>query len=93
MLRLILIIILILFIYAVLRSIWRDLRKSRPKEKPSSPLPEVTDKLVKDPVCGVYCPRKTAYTAIWQGKVYYFCSEECRQKFLGQKGSQASASR
>lgn len=94
MFRLILAIILLVIIYWTARSIWEDLKKGlgkrRPKS-PSSPPPRVTDRLVRDPVCGVYCPRSSAYTAIWKGKVYYFCSEECRQKFLAEKGSAASS--
>ncbi len=94
MFRLILIILLLLVIYWAARSLWRDIKTSwqRPKVKtPSSPPPQVTDKLVKDPVCGVYCAKRSAYTAIWKGRVYYFCSEECRQKFLAEKGSAASS--
>ncbi len=95
MLRLLLIIILLLVIYWAARSLWRDFKNLRPKtsskKAPSSSLPAVTDKLVRDPVCGVYCAKKEAYTVIWKGKVYYFCSEECRQKFLASKGSAASS--
>jgi hypothetical protein len=34
--------------------------------------------LVKDPVCGTYVPQETALRARDQ----FFCSEECRRKFL-----------
>lgn len=34
--------------------------------------------LVRDPVCGMYVPRETALSARNQ----FFCSEECRSKFL-----------
>ncbi len=58
---------------------WRsDTRKSPPAP--------VTDQLVKDEVCGVYCPKKEALPLIWQGKVYYFCSEKCREQFKKEKG-------
>ena len=46
--------------------------------------PPVTDELVKDPVCKVYCPKKDALSLIRHGKIYYFCSEECRRKFREQ---------
>ena len=91
--RLILILVLLLVIYWAARSLWRDLKASAyHKKKPasSSTPPQVTDKLVKDPVCGVYCAKRSAYTAIWKGKVYYFCSEECRQKFLAERESASS---
>ncbi len=96
MLRILLILFLLLVIYWAGRSLWRDLKeglrsqRASSKASSSSP-PAVTDKLVKDPICGVYCARKEAYTAIWKGRVYYFCSEECRQKFLASKGSAASS--
>jgi YHS domain-containing protein len=35
-------------------------------------------KLVKDPVCGTYVPADTAI----QAKGEFFCSEDCRGKFL-----------
>jgi hypothetical protein len=35
-------------------------------------------RLVKDPVCGTHIPEETALHARNQ----YFCSEECRAKFL-----------
>ena len=44
--------------------------------------PPVLDELVKDPVCGVYCPKKEAVAIKVNGKIYYFCSIECRDKFL-----------
>ncbi len=96
--RLILILLLLVVIYWLGRSVFEDLSKLRSRQrsqkKPpsdsSSNLP-VTDQLVQDPVCGVYCPKKKALSAIYKGKVYYFCSEECRQKFLAQKASSSSS--
>jgi hypothetical protein len=35
-------------------------------------------KLVKDPVCGTYVPEQSALAAGGN----FFCSEECRRKFL-----------
>ncbi len=95
MVRLILILILLVLVYWAGRSLWQDLQRLK-RRSPGpwshdsaskggdSNLP-VADVLVQDPVCGVYCPKKKALTAIYKGKVYYFCSEECRQKFLRDK--------
>ncbi len=87
--RLILVLFLICTIYWLAKSIFRDLlslkarrRVTSDDQKPSCSSFPVTDELVQDPVCGVYCPKKEALTAIYKGKVYYFCSEECRQKFI-----------
>ena len=35
-------------------------------------------RLVKDPVCGTYIPEETAL----QARNQFFCSEECRGKYL-----------
>ena len=50
---------------------------------PSSPArrsaqPTTAGRLVKDPVCGTYIPEETAVRA----NDKFFCSEECRQKFI-----------
>ena len=47
--------------------------------------PPITDQLVQDPVCGVYCPKQEAITLNIKGKKIYFCSTECRDKFLSKK--------
>ncbi len=37
--------------------------------------------MVQDPVCKVYIPMDQAYIRVINGKKYYFCSEECAEKF------------
>jgi YHS domain-containing protein len=34
-----------------------------------------------DPVCGMTVQTNTAKSAVHNGRAYYFCSEDCRQKF------------
>ncbi len=36
----------------------------------------------KDPICGMIVDEATALPADRDGTKFYFCSEECRQKFL-----------
>ena len=37
---------------------------------------------VKDPVCGMTIDQKDAVgTSTYQGKTYYFCSEDCKATF------------
>jgi Cu+-exporting ATPase len=38
----------------------------------------------KDPICGMTVDEATALSAARDGEKFYFCSEHCRQKFLGQ---------
>lgn len=39
-------------------------------------------KMVKDPVCGMYMDPRLALHVENRSGDYYFCSEECRSKFL-----------
>ena len=54
----------------------------------SNPTP-ITDELVKDPVCGVYCPKREAVQMYYRGKTYHFCSRECKKRFLDNRKSKA----
>jgi uncharacterized protein len=38
--------------------------------------------MVRDEVCGVYLPKEEALKVKIEDKVYYFCSEECKDAFL-----------
>ena len=38
--------------------------------------------MVKDEVCNTYLPQEDAIELNINGKKYYFCSKECKQKFL-----------
>ena len=38
--------------------------------------------MVKDPVCGMYMDPRLAVTLKKNNGVFYFCSEECKNKFL-----------
>jgi YHS domain-containing protein len=37
-----------------------------------------------DPICGMQVDESTALRAERDGQTFYFCSQRCRQKFLGQ---------
>lgn len=38
--------------------------------------------MVKDEMCNTYLPEEDAIKEKYNGKMHYFCSEECRKKFL-----------
>ncbi len=48
--------------------------------------PPSHDVLVEDPVCKVCVPMKQAVVLKEAGKTTYFCSSECREKFIALKG-------
>ena len=48
------------------------------------PCDAVARKLVRDPVCGMHVAENLALTERTGGQTFYFCTEECRNKFLGE---------
>jgi YHS domain-containing protein len=47
--------------------------------------PQPSGVMVKDETCNTYLPREQAILEKAEGKDYYFCSQECRKKFLEQR--------
>jgi YHS domain-containing protein len=43
-----------------------------------------------DPICGMTVDAATARSGERDGKTFYFCSEHCRQKFLGNRAKKPS---
>ncbi len=43
--------------------------------------------MVRDPVCGVYIPEKSSLPVRRDNRVYYFCSETCREAFRNREVS------
>jgi len=80
--RIIFYILLAVSIYYLLKSIF----KSNPsvKKTTSNSLWQIQDELVKDPMCGVYIPKKKAMVAKIKGRVYYFCSKKCMEEYKKQ---------
>jgi len=42
----------------------------------------VEDEMIKDPVCSVYFPKRDGLRLHKDGQDIYFCSEQCRDKFV-----------
>lgn len=57
------------------RAINRISKSRRSQNRPSG-------QMVKDEACNTYLPKEDAIREIIKGKEHYFCSKECRQKFL-----------
>jgi YHS domain-containing protein len=55
---------------------------SKPGESFTQPRKVITDEMVIDPHCRVYIPKREALTAKIGGETVYFCSEECKKKYL-----------
>ena len=83
-------ILLPLLLFLLLRSVFKSIfqtgkNMSRgPDPAPSqSPTVIAGGELKKDPVCGTYISTSLAITRTIKGDVVYFCSKECRDKFVG----------
>lgn len=84
--RLLIIGLIILFVYRLwkrtLKKFWsyrEEALKERPKEH------EKIAELVKDPVCNTFIEKSQAI----EYKGNYFCSPECREKFIAKKEKEA----
>ncbi|MBU1054419.1 MAG: YHS domain-containing protein [Proteobacteria bacterium] len=45
--------------------------------------------MIKDPVCEVYFPKKEGIFLNYGGQEMYFCSTECRDKFIKQNSNKS----
>lgn len=81
--KIILYALLAYMIYLLIR-FFRSLSRIKRTIQPSRP---ASGFMVKDEMCSTYLPKEDAIKEIYQGREYYFCSKECRQKFLEQKKS------
>jgi uncharacterized protein len=80
MIRLILFLILIYLIYRIIKGFWGSAKQIR-KSKTMG----VIDEMVQDPYCETYIPRREAVRKSISGKEYFFCSQECADKFESEK--------
>jgi YHS domain-containing protein len=74
----------------VIQAVVRAFRGQGSRNAPAAPPPQATATpgarsestlLHQDPVCGTYVAAVSSLRKISGGKVYHFCSEECRNRF------------
>jgi len=73
-----------LIILAVLAVRWflQALRGNRNAGTPPKKKSSTGGDMVKDPVCGMYMDPRLAVKHEVKNGTFYFCSEECKKKFL-----------
>jgi len=79
-LRLILLAAIFYLIYQVVK-FFQAIGEAASKPDNPGPKSEKRKIMVKDEVCNTYIPEDEAIKENHQGKTFYFCSEECRNKF------------
>jgi uncharacterized protein len=47
--------------------------------------------MVKDPVCGMYMDSRLAFRLDGKGEDFYFCSEECKQKYINESAASGAS--
>ena len=84
--RLLIFLALIYFAFRMLKSSLRRTgnikHKARKKAGYGGVAGEIDDVMVQDPFCKVYFPKRDAYRLRYGGTELYFCSEECKNKFI-----------
>jgi YHS domain-containing protein len=86
-----------LFFFLLVRSaisaVWQGFRSTMTIPNPAyqapgkKPGPEIqtSGELHKDPTCGTFVLIDTAFTLAGDGVTYYFCSNDCRDKFKAER--------
>jgi len=81
-------IILLLIAISAIKSVvnfgrrwWYGVQTGRPMVRASRDAQAPSTVLQRDPVCGTYVSVETSLKKIISGKVYHFCSAECRNRF------------
>jgi uncharacterized protein len=62
-------------------------KKTQPQETPEG----IATQMVKDPVCGMYMDSRLAVRLENRRENFYFCSEECKEKYLSNPGGTDAA--
>lgn len=82
--RLLIYIVLGVVLYRAMRSWFRQSETTSHAGKGRTP-EQVDDVMIKDPVCGAYFPQRNAVALNGEGQVLYFCSPDCRDRYLAEK--------
>lgn len=87
------ILILVGLLYIGYRLIMKSLGKGGPTNENSGgstgKTEKITDILVEDPLCHKLVPKQQAVQLEIKGETYYFCSKECSEQFLSEKGEES----
>lgn len=82
--RLLILLILLYLAYRSLKS-WMFKNISSENTIDGKKMGEIDDIMIKDPYCEIYFPRRNGIHCNIDGKDLYFCSKECRDKFIESK--------
>ena len=81
-------ILIIFLLFYLLFRLLIGKNKKGPAKRGGGETLSTQDVLVEDPICKVCVPKKQALTLKDNNKIVYFCSTECREKFIATKGAE-----
>ncbi|WP_298067612.1 transcriptional regulator [uncultured Mailhella sp.] len=76
------VVLFVLVCYVLYRLFMNDRKKSADQEVKEQKKRMDTGEMVQDPICGTYVDKENAISVRNGDQVTYFCSYECRQKYL-----------
>ena len=86
--RLLILAFLAYFLYRFLRGLLRsggyikmDEARDRVEDKDSVKVSDSVNDMIQDPFCKTYVPLRDAKKRVIAGRKYYFCSNECADRF------------
>lgn len=87
MIRLLILIVILWLLQRLLTSLLGGVRRSGRASHDTV----AANNMVKDPVCGMYMDARLAVRLDGKIEPVFFCSEECRNKYLGAAGRDSGA--
>ena len=82
---------ILLFVW-LFRSLISALARNSKKPQPAKNTEGTGNRMVKDPVCGMYMDSRLAVRVDNKSEAFYFCSEDCRNKYLSRPPSDSAGS-
>ena len=85
-------------VFSVLLMIWLFRRilsvlfRASKKPEPAENSVNKAQHMVKDPVCGMYMDSRLAVRMERDNEAYYFCSEDCKNKYLNRSSGDGMSS-
>ena len=82
----------LVFILWILRRFLATVLGHPKPERPGNDATKPAQKMVKDPVCGMYMDSRLAVRMEGREEVIYFCSEDCKKKYINGSSGTGTAS-
>jgi uncharacterized protein len=90
MYKILLPIVLLIFMIDLIRRLFATFAKISRKSESQDKSNNAPNPMVKDPICGMYMDSRLAVRIDSRRKVVYFCSEECKDKYLNGSSGEAA---